>query len=389
MPKTIVVIGAGIGGLSVIEKLRALDVQGLGHRVVVIDEANSHTQGLSLPWIMRGWRTPENVAVTPSPKALDGVLRIGAAVAAVDPESRVVMLDTGEKLGYHALVVAAGARNNVGLLPGLTEAYESGSAVHFYEPAAARRAHHALDSFTEGRVVFLVTSTPYRCPVAPVEGALLAADLFSEAGIREQVAIDMYTPEPHPLVSAGPVVGAQMIDMLQTAGVGFHGNRAPTAIHPNERRILFADGVSEPFDLLVFVPPHEPALAVGDHRGWIPADHATLATQWPGVWALGDIASVAAPSGKLVPKAATFAKSQAAAVASQIIDHLGGTRTDSDHQFQGRGECFVEVGAHRSGLAHIDFFALPSPRLVMTEPSEELHERKQREEAEWIDRWRR
>ncbi|MUM15619.1 NAD(P)/FAD-dependent oxidoreductase [Mycobacterium sp. CBMA271] len=389
MPKTIVVIGAGIGGLSVIEELNALNVQALGHQVLLVDEARSHTQGLSLPWVMRGWRRPEEVAVTPSAVALDGIDRIRAAVAAVDPERRVVMLDTGEDLEYHALVIAAGARNNLGLLPGLPEAYESGNAVHFYAPDAARQAHHALDSFTDGRVIFLVTSTPYRCPVAPVEGALLAADLFSEAGIRDHVAIDLYTPEPHPLVSAGPVVGAQMITMLEAAGIGFHGSRTPTAIHPHERRILFADGVTEPFDLLVFVPPHEPALAVGDHRGWIPANPATLETHWPGVWALGDIASVTAPSGKLVPKAATFAKSQAAAVASQIIGHLSDDLSDRDHLFHGRGECFVEVGAHRSGLAHIDFFALPAPRLLLSEPSEELHERKQREESEWIHRWQR
>ncbi|WP_195166426.1 hypothetical protein [Mycobacteroides abscessus] len=137
------------------------------------------------------------------------------------------------------------------------------------------------------------------------------------------------------------------------------------------------------------MPPHGPALAVGDHRGWIPADPATLATHWPGVWALGDITSVTAPSGKPVPKAATFAKSQAAAVASQIIGYLGDGLPNLDSQFHGRGECFVEVGAHRSGLAHIDFFALPAPRLVLTDPSEELHERKQREEAEWIQRWQR
>ncbi|GAB5905599.1 dehydrogenase [Mycobacteroides chelonae] len=389
MPKTIIVIGAGIGGLSVLEHLRAEGARGSGHHVILIDEARSHTQGLSLPWIMRGWRTPDEVAVTPSPVALGGVDYIRAAVQAVDPERRTVSLDNGEQLEYHALVIAAGARNNIGWLPGLPEAVESGVAVHFYDPAAAREAHHALDSFTEGRVVLLVASTPYRCPAAPTEGALLAADLFCENGIREQVTIDMFTPEPHPMVTAGPVVGAQLIAMLAAAGIGFFGERTAVGVDSESRRIMFADGTTEPFDLLIFVPPHKPAISVGESRGWIPVDNATLATQWPGVWALGDIASVTAPSGKPLPKAATFAKSQAPVVASGVLNYLNDSESIPARPFDGRGECFVEVGGHRSGLGQGDFYALPAARVILAEPSEATHDRKQREEAEWIHWWQR
>nr|WP_079620573.1 FAD/NAD(P)-binding oxidoreductase [Mycobacteroides abscessus] len=388
MPKTIIVIGAGIAGLSVVEQLREQGVRGLGCRVILIDKAGSHTQGLSLPWIMRGWRVPEQVSVTPSPAALEGVDCIRAAVQAVDPTERIVSLDTGEQLRYDALVLAAGTRNNIGWLPGLQEAVEAGVAVHFYDPSAAREAHNALDSFAEGRVLFLVASTPYRCPAAPVEGALLAADLFCEYGIREQVIIDMFTPEPHPMVTAGPVVGAQMIAMLAAAGIGFFGERTPVGVDSGSRRVMFADGTTEPFDLLIFVPPHKPALSVGEFRGWIPVDNATLATQWPGVWALGDIASVTTPSGKPLPKAATFAKAQAPVVAAGVLNLVGDGST-SVSAFDGRGECFIEMGGHRSGLGQGDFYALPAPRVDLAEPSKAIHDRKEREEAEWIDWWQR
>lgn len=389
MSKTIIVIGAGIGGLSVAEQLLVQGAHESGYRVILIDEARSHTQGLSLPWIMRGWRVPEQVAVTPSPAALEGADYVRAAVQAVDVAQYTVSLDTGEQLEYDALVIAAGARNNIGWLPGLPAAVDAGAAVHFYDPTSARQAHHALDSFTEGRVIFLVPSAPYRCPAAPVEGALLAADLFCEYGIRHQVTIDMFSVEPHPMVSAGPVVGAQMITMLAAAGIGFFGERMAVGVDSDSRRILFADGTTEPFDLLIFVPPHQPAISIGDSKGWIPVNNATLATQWPGVWAMGDIASVTTPSGKPLPKAATFAKSQAPVVAAGVLDYLAGGGSTPARSFDGRGECFIETGGHRSGLGHGDFYALPAARVTLAEPSEAIHDRKQREEAEWIRWWQR
>ena len=52
--------------------------------------------------------------------------------------------------------------------------------------------------------------------------------------------------------------------------------------------------------------------------GWIPVDPVTLATQFPGVYAVGDVASVG------TPKAGVFAEGQAAVVADEIIATVRG-----------------------------------------------------------------
>src|SRR5262249_28440641 len=83
--KKLVVLGAGIGGLSVIHELkqrRCLDSGEL--EVTLIDKDFTHFIGFTLPWIMRGWRTPRQASITPGTQFLRGVKTINGTVTAVD-----------------------------------------------------------------------------------------------------------------------------------------------------------------------------------------------------------------------------------------------------------------------------------------------------------------
>ena len=56
-------------------------------------------------------------------------------------------------------------------------------------------------------------------------------------------------------------------------------------------------GTAVGFDLLVFVPPHEPAVTL-DRPCWIAVDTSTMQTQHPGIFAIGDTTAVTSPSGR-------------------------------------------------------------------------------------------
>lgn len=386
MGRNILVLGGGVGGLSTVRALR--EHLSSSDKITLVDRTGIHVQGLSLLWLLRGWRQPDKVTVTGIRKALGDTELVRAEVSHIDLDDRRVYTTDG-LLSYDALVVALGAELNIGGVPGLAEAVSTGAAVHYYTPAAAVNAHRQLRRMQSGRVVLLVSSLPYKCPGAPYEGAMLVADLLTETGHRDGVEVQMYSPEPLPMPVAGPVVGAGVVSMLAEAGIDFHPGKQVEAIDPAANKILFADGEHVAFDLLVFIPPHRAPGAVAglglSPQGWIPVDAHTLASAAPGMWALGDNASITLVNGKPLPKAAVFAKGQSVAVASGVARHLGYDVPEA--RFSGFGHCYLEVGGHRAARGEGDFYADGGPVVTLAWPSEELHHEKEQEEASWLMQW--
>jgi sulfide:quinone oxidoreductase len=282
------------------------------------------------------------------------------------------------------LVIATGARNAIDNIPGLRDAVHQRVAVHYYDADAAAQAHEALRAFTGGRLVFLVTSQPYRCPVAPYEGALLAADLLRDNGSRAEAEISVYSPEKQPMPSAGPYAGPELVALLTDNGIDFFGEHAVASIDADRRQIHFRNGATTAFDLLVFVPPHEPAVTL-DGPGWINVDATTMQTRHPGIFAIGDTTAITSPSGRPLPKAAIFAKNGAKAAAANALHYLG--KTDTNTVLSGEGYCYIDTGNGASALGKGDFFTLPHPAIHLSRPSEDLHHDKQNEERDWRAIW--
>ena len=120
-----------------------------------------------------------------------------------------------------------------------------------------------------------------------------------------------------------------------------------------------------PFDLLLAVPPHRAPAVVRDAgmtgpSGWIGVDAGTLATRWPGVWAVGDVTAIPLSTGGALPKAGVFAHAEGEVVAARVADTLAGRVPTAT--FDGRGMCYLETGR---GLGWLDIpearpFELPS-----------------------------
>ncbi|MBS9535439.1 NAD(P)/FAD-dependent oxidoreductase [Mycobacterium sp. M1] len=385
MASNVVILGAGIGGLSVVRELRDSGVDLADVDITLVAEDFDHYLGFTLPWVMRGWRDEPSVPIRPAADTLAGISTVTGSACDVDPVGRTVGLADGRRIGFDALVIATGARNAIDRVPGLGDAVDSGTAVHYYSAAAAAGAHRALQAFTGGRLVFLITALPYRCPVAPYEGTLLAADLLRSTGVRDATEIAIYTPERNPMPSAGPHAGPELVKMLNANGIGFHGEHDVARIDADGRLIEFRDGTSTGYDLLVFIPPHEPTLKLGD-ADWIAVDPVTMATEHPGIWAVGDTTVIASSSGHPLPKAATFARNGAAAAARSVLHHLG--RSTQAGTLSGRGYCYIDTGDHRSTRGLGDFFAHPHPDIRLSPPSTQMYADKQQEERDWRAAWR-
>jgi sulfide:quinone oxidoreductase len=158
-----------------------------------------------------------------------------------------------------------------------------------------------------------------------------------------------------------------------------------------ERRISFADGASAQFDLLAYVPPHRAPQVVRDagmcgESGWVPVDRGTLATQFPGVFAIGDVTGIMLTSiGKPLPKAGVFAHYEAEVVAHNIARELTGN--GAEQRFTGDGSCFLETGDGRAAFGSGNFYADPAPQIRLRAPSTFLHLGKVAAEKWWLYRW--
>jgi sulfide:quinone oxidoreductase len=113
--------------------------------------------------------------------------------------------------------------------------------------------------------------------------------------------------------------------------------------------------------------------------GYVPVDPRTLETRFPGVYAVGDVATVG------VPKAGVFSEGAARVVAAGLVARARGA--EASDRFEGRGSCYVEFGAGRVGRVDVDFLSGPKPTGTFREPSQALVAEKKHFGASRRARW--
>ncbi len=381
---TVVVLGGGTGGIVAANRLRRqLEPD---DRVVLVERDPVYRFAPSFLWVLTGERRPEQISAEVGRLRRRGIELVEAEARALDTDARRVETSTGP-IGYDRLVIALGADLAPELLPGFAEA-----ALNVYTLDGAVAAGRALEGFAGGRVVVLVSRLPFKCPAAPYETALLTEALLRKRGIRDRSSVEVYTPEPFPMPTAGPEIGAAVRSILESPGIGFHPEQTVERIESGTRELVLADGERVPFDLLLGVPPHRaPAVLrespLAGETGFVPVDPATLATRVDGVYAIGDATSIPIAGGKFLPKAGVFANNQARHVAARIAAELcGATPTGG---FDGSGACFLELGDGAAAYASGSFYGETGPTMRLHRSGRHWHLAKIAVERYWLRRWLR
>jgi sulfide:quinone oxidoreductase len=366
----VLILGGGSGGLATAGRLKEL----LGDKIsiTVIDKQRSFVMGFSLLRVMTGEKTEQEVTVPKEKVSQKGIKFINTEVNRIDVNNGIVRTDQGEFV-YDYLVVALGAELAPEKIPGFE------SAFHMYTLEDAKKLRDALSSFRGGSIRLVVSSTPFKCPPAPYEAAMLIDDHLRNKGLRDKSNIQIFTPEPQPMPIAGPEVGNTVVSMLNEKGIGFHSNTKVSLIDGSSKQIVFENGSREKYDLLIAIPPHTTPKVISESGGladaseWISVDPKNMQTKYDRVYAIGDVAAVKLPSGMMLPKAATFAFGQAEIVASNIASSVLGTEA---RNWDGFGECFIETGSGNAAYGSGSFYSSPKPVINLQIPSKELRERK-------------
>jgi sulfide:quinone oxidoreductase len=381
-----VILGGGFGGIAAANTLRRLAPQ--GHGIVLVDRAPRFYVGAGKTWIMLGERTFGEISQARTSLLDAGVRFVQADVLAIDPANRKVVT-SAETLAWDYLVIALGADVNEAGVPGLADAAHT-----FYTVAGAERLRPVLERFAGGDLAILIPKTPFKCPPAPYEAAMLLQHAFERRGLAGKTRIAVYTVEGAPMATAGPEMGNQIKAELAQRGIAFHPQKKPVRIDAAARRIVFEDGEAG-FDLLIAVPPHEAPKVVRDAglvnaSGWVPVDPQTLEVKSPGapgrMYAAGDVTVVPLPGRYkpdlplALPKAGVFAQAHGEVIAHQIAGKLAGRAPDAT--FGGVGYCYLETGGGRAIKADGSFFELPNPVMRKQPPDEAQF----RDKLDWVAR---
>jgi sulfide:quinone oxidoreductase len=356
MPLEVVILGAGFGGLELSTVLSEEAPDDI--RVTLIDKGDAFVFGYSKLDLMFGRTTADAVRLPYAAIAKPGVRFVQEEITAIDPQIRTVTTGAGT-LEADVLVVALGADYDYGATPGLTQDDE------FYSVRGAELMTERIAGFEEGRAIVGVCAAPFKCPPAPSECALLLHDHLTERGLRDRCEITFLIPFQTP-VPPSPDTSAALVEAFRERGIELFPETRVAALE--DGTVVTGDGARLEYDLFLGVPKHrapDVVLASGMAvDGYIPVESRTLATQYPGVFAVGDVATVG------VPKAGVFSERQGRVVAKQIVAQaLGGPPAEP---YDGTGSCYIEFGAGRVGRVDVDFFSGPKPTGTLAEPSAEL-----------------
>jgi sulfide:quinone oxidoreductase len=364
--QTVVVLGGGIGGVAAANRLRRrLDRR---HRVILINRDPDFSFAASYLWVMSGQRRPKQITRPLQSLRRRGIDVVIGGIDAIDPANRTVTVD-GRQITADHLVVSLGADYAADTIPGLQEA-----GMTFATLPGAEQLGQAVNSLARGRLLVVTAAPLYRCPAAPYEAALLIDAMMQRKGRRGNVDIAIHAAEPGPMGVAGANVSAAVTSLLAERGIDYHPSHQITSAESDH--VNFADGTSEAFDLLAYMPPiRSPqvvaASPLGSTNGWVEADRNTLATAFPGVYAIGDNTQIPLSIGKPLPRAGVFAHAQALVVADNIAAAVEGRPATAS--FDGHGGCFIESGFGKAGYGTGDFYAEPSPAVTVRPPSRRWH----------------
>lgn len=375
MSKTILVLGAGTGGIVTASELRKK--AGKQTRIILFEREENNVFAPSLLWLMVGKRKPNDIFRKTRNLARENTEVIIGEIEKIDPALISVTVN-GKTYKGDYMVVSLGVEQ-------VTEHNLNNFGYDFYTLDGAERFNKQLQNFKGGKIAVLIPSLPFKCPAAPYEAAMLIESHIRQNGLRNKTEISLYTPEVGPMPVAGKELSVEVKRMVESKGIKYYPAHQITSA--SEKTLTFNNGTTTGYDLLAYTPRHQcPSViketALAGKSGWIEVDRNTMETIFPNVYAIGDITFIPLELGKPLPKAGVFAHYQAEVVAHNIVKKISGKIPDK--KFTGNGQCFLELGDGKAGYAGGNFYGSPLPIVKMKTPGFIWHWTKVWFEKNWI-----
>lgn len=372
----ILVIGAGLGGMSAAFELR--EALGEAHTVTVIGDGERFGFNPSNPWLAVGWRGIDDITL-PAGECLRrrGIGFVADPAVRIDAEAGCVHTAAGARLDYDYLVLCTGPKLAFDEVPG---AGPEGYTQSICTAAHAERAWAAYQAFLRDPGAVVIGALPGASCFGPVYefAMILDADLRKRK-LRDRVPMTVVSCEPYVghlgLGGVGDSKGL-MESELRQRHIKWIFNAKVGAVRAGEMTVVEHDDAGQPrkehllpFKFSMLLPAFRGVDAVAavdglcNPRGFVIVDKHQRSPRYRNVFAAGVCVAIppveATPLPTGAPKTGFMIESMVTTLVRNIAAELRGETPDYEGTWN--AVCLADMGD--DGVA---FVALPQipPRNV-------------------------
>lgn len=345
----VVILGAGFGGLTA---ARALDSIA---DVTLVDRHNFQTFLPLLYQVSTAGLAADHVAypIRGALRKTKVKFRMGSPIS-VDHKNKTVKLDSSEVLDFDYLIIALGSATNDFGIKGVAENALGMKTVNeaLNIRSEIMRRFEDLCRFEDDTKfsIAVIGGGPTGVEMAGAIAELKRGPLTSDnAAAAKNIDVYLIEAGPRLLPALSEKLSNRTKQDLEKLGVKVKTGAVVKEVKP--RQILFKDGENIPAEVTVWAAgvQGEPAmqkLSVPHEGGRIAVDPTLQVTNYPHIFAIGDIAGAKGADGRFLPMVAPVAMQQARFVAKQITK-LAKNQPLDNFKYVDKGS-MATIGRHKA-----------------------------------------
>ncbi|NZA27852.1 FAD-dependent oxidoreductase [Luteimonas sp. SJ-92] len=384
----IVVVGAGLGGMSAAYELR--ETLGKDHAITVVGLGDRFSFTPSNPWLAVGWRKPGDITL-PAGECLArrDIRFLPEPVASIAPADNAVVTAAGERLVYDYLLICTGPKLAFDEVPGLGP--DQGGHTHSVcTTPHAEQAWQAYQAFLDDPGPVVVGAAQGASCFGPAYefAMILDADLRKRK-LRDRVPITFVSSEPYVghmgLGGVGDSKGLMESEMRQRH-IRWIVNAKISAVEPGAMTVVEHDQAGQPgqqhelaFKYAMVLPAFRGVDAVAaveglcNPRGFVIVDKHQRSPAYPNIFAAGVCVAIppveATPVPTGAPKTGFMIESMVTTIVRNIAAEMKGEAADYEGTWN--AVCLADMGD--TGAAFVALPQIPPRNVTWTRIGRWVH----------------
>lgn len=383
----IVVVGAGLGGMSAAYELR--ETLGKAHDVTLVGQGGQFGFTPSNPWLAVGWRKPEAITLT----VADHVARHGITfnpdgVECIDAEADAIVTSRGQRIPYDYLLLCTGPRLAFEEVPGTGP--ERGHTQSICTTSHAQEAWAAYQAFLDNPGPVVIGAVQGASCFGPAYefAMILDADLRKRK-LRDRVPMTFVSSEPYighmGLGGVGDSKGLMESEMRQRH-IRWMVNCRVEEVRDGEMTVVEHDAKGQPleshvlpFKFSMLLPAFKGVEAVAaveglcNPRGFVIVDRHQRSPKYPKIFAAGVCVAIppveATPVPTGAPKTGFMIESMVTTIVRNIQAELKGETPDYEGTWN--AVCLADMGD--TGAAFVALPQIPPRNVTWTKIGKWVH----------------
>ena len=383
----IVVMGAGLGGMSAAYELRG--TLGKGHDIMLVGVGGRFGFTPSNPWLAVGWRSQDDITLPVADYVgRHGIAFNGSGVARIDAAADTVVAGDGSAIPYDYLLICTGPKLAFEEVPGTGP--ENGHTQSVCTTAHAQRAWDAYREFLRDPGPVVIGAVQGASCFGPAyEFAMIVDADLRKRKLRDKVPMTFVSSEPYVghmgLGGVGDSRGLMEAELRQRH-IKWIVNSKVGEVRDGEMTVVEHDAKGQPteqhalpFKFAMLLPAFKGVDAVAaveglcNPRGFVIVDKHQRSPRFPKIFSAGVCVAIppveATPVPTGAPKTGFMIESMVTTIVRNIQAELRGEAPD--HQGTWNAVCLADMGD--TGAAFVALPQIPPRNVTWTRIGKWVH----------------